>query len=589
MPIRDGIRYEIAADNDEFLRAVDEAKRANAKAASDMARDYEQMSAKAGASTAKFFASFANALPGIPGLVGRITSSFQGLVSQVTGLSEQAEAIAPRLGEDLEGRVSSLTQTFEELRGSVTAAFFGTISSFESTPLGQAVTSASQRIQELMRFAQGLAEQRLPVGERSDAALAEQLRAARVEAERLVALREQMRSESGPIDRFLGLDASQIAEVNRQLAELQNRAEEIQREQSRRQEDGLVVGHLQVAEIERQIEAMKKQTLELRIQAETFGMAAGEAARYAAQLRAIEAAGGEERFRLVSPDLQRRLVEAQQALAEQRQRVSGLEAGKRGADSWERIKTAMDQEIERLQAQQRTLTMSAEAAAAYNFEQREMLKLQQARIKPTEEMIAKIKDEAAEFGRQTEALKTLQRQMQIIEAYGQAFSRSIEQAFTKWLSGAKQSWKEFFNSLATEIATLTLRSQILQPLFGGGGIQGGGLFGGLLRSLLPGSGGGSDPFRAAGGPVSPDGSYIVGERGPELFRPRTAGTIVPNHAIRGGGATTINMRVDLTGANGDETIRRISAQAAITAARAAVAQANEGFAARSRQLQMLEA
>jgi hypothetical protein len=37
--------------------------------------------------------------------------------------------------------------------------------------------------------------------------------------------------------------------------------------------------------------------------------------------------------------------------------------------------------------------------------------------------------------------------------------------------------------------------------------------------------------RATGGPVSADAPYLVGERGPELFVPSTAGRIVPNNAM----------------------------------------------------------
>ena len=47
-------------------------------------------------------------------------------------------------------------------------------------------------------------------------------------------------------------------------------------------------------------------------------------------------------------------------------------------------------------------------------------------------------------------------------------------------------------------------------------------------------------FRAAGGPVSAGGSYIVGERGPELFTPGTSGNITPNHAM-GGANITVNV------------------------------------------------
>lgn len=49
---------------------------------------------------------------------------------------------------------------------------------------------------------------------------------------------------------------------------------------------------------------------------------------------------------------------------------------------------------------------------------------------------------------------------------------------------------------------------------------------------------------AAGGPVWPTGSYLVGEVGPELFVPRTAGTIVPNNQL-GGGSAPVNVAVYL--------------------------------------------
>jgi len=40
--------------------------------------------------------------------------------------------------------------------------------------------------------------------------------------------------------------------------------------------------------------------------------------------------------------------------------------------------------------------------------------------------------------------------------------------------------------------------------------------------------------RAKGGPVWPDGAFIVGEKGPELFMPDTAGTIIPNGGLPSG-------------------------------------------------------
>ena len=47
-----------------------------------------------------------------------------------------------------------------------------------------------------------------------------------------------------------------------------------------------------------------------------------------------------------------------------------------------------------------------------------------------------------------------------------------------------------------------------------------------------------NPNRADGGPVEGGKIGLVGERGPELFVPRTAGTIIPNHALGNMGSTT---------------------------------------------------
>jgi hypothetical protein len=56
--------------------------------------------------------------------------------------------------------------------------------------------------------------------------------------------------------------------------------------------------------------------------------------------------------------------------------------------------------------------------------------------------------------------------------------------------------------------------------------------------------------RATGGPVSSGTSYVVGQRGPELFVPNTSGTIIPNGGGGGGGSTinlTVNGAIDAEG------------------------------------------
>ena len=70
----------------------------------------------------------------------------------------------------------------------------------------------------------------------------------------------------------------------------------------------------------------------------------------------------------------------------------------------------------------------------------------------------------------------------------------------------------------------------------------------FLRAI-PGIGG----FFANGGVTKPNKSYIVGERGPELFTPGVTGRVTPNHEM-GGGSTSVVVNVDASGSNveGDE-------------------------------------
>ncbi len=89
------------------------------------------------------------------------------------------------------------------------------------------------------------------------------------------------------------------------------------------------------------------------------------------------------------------------------------------------------------------------------------------------------------------------------------------------------------------------------------------VFGQIQRSLiqfgvssflggLPGDIGKFFQNRAEGGPVNKGRSYIVGERGPEMFTPGSSGMITPNHAL--GGFTNVVVNVDASGSSvqGDE-------------------------------------
>ena len=69
----------------------------------------------------------------------------------------------------------------------------------------------------------------------------------------------------------------------------------------------------------------------------------------------------------------------------------------------------------------------------------------------------------------------------------------------------------------------------------------------FLGSIFPGF-----ANRAEGGPVKAAGSYIVGERGPEMFSPGVSGTITPNHAMAGTTSVVVNVDASGSSVEGDE-------------------------------------
>ena len=102
-----------------------------------------------------------------------------------------------------------------------------------------------------------------------------------------------------------------------------------------------------------------------------------------------------------------------------------------------------------------------------------------------------------------------------------------------------QSMTKMFNEIGKQIGAMIVKALLLAavfamfPGFGGGKLFGGATkFKGILGNLMGGAfaDGGSPPV----GKMS-----LVGERGPELFVPGSSGTIIPNHALGGGGGAAI--------------------------------------------------
>jgi lambda family phage tail tape measure protein len=144
------------------------------------------------------------------------------------------------------------------------------------------------------------------------------------------------------------------------------------------------------------------------------------------------------------------------------------------------------------------------------------------------------------------------------EVGGRAFNSvmgNMESALDNFVDTGKLSFSDLANSIIKDLIKIELKAQATQLMGGlmGGGGGGGGLMG-MVSGLFSGGGGGGGMMGmigsigsmfgfADGGTPPTNVPSIVGERGPELFVPKTAGTVIPNNQLAsalGGGGQTVN-------------------------------------------------
>ena len=116
-------------------------------------------------------------------------------------------------------------------------------------------------------------------------------------------------------------------------------------------------------------------------------------------------------------------------------------------------------------------------------------------------------------------------------------ARSIEQAFDR----AGESLAASLTRAAAdgEITLAELARAVLAAANSAVGTLMSGTGGGLGEALASAVGGLFSGSRADGGPVMPGGAYLVGERGPEVFRPAQAGVV----GVEGPGMV-LNLKVE---------------------------------------------
>ena len=125
-------------------------------------------------------------------------------------------------------------------------------------------------------------------------------------------------------------------------------------------------------------------------------------------------------------------------------------------------------------------------------------------------------------------------------AVGEEIEGSIKNNLRDAITGAK-TFGEAMTNVLNRIRDKIIDAQIDKLIGGFGEAFGKGASGGEKKGLGGFLGGLLGGLFAEGGRPPVGKASIVGERGPELFVPKVAGTIVPNNAIGGGGDSVTNV------------------------------------------------
>lgn len=167
-----------------------------------------------------------------------------------------------------------------------------------------------------------------------------------------------------------------------------------------------------------------------------------------------------------------------------------------------------------------------------------------------------------------------------------AFKR-MEDGIVSFAMTGKFNFGDFAQSVIADLIRIQARSA-LSGIFGQlGNLLGGGdsTFNGATNGVSGAFGGSGltgiflDGAKASGGPVMAGNTYLVGEKGPELFVPPASGNIVPNSALgdagaAGGGDVTIIQHITVDSRSDQASIM----QAMVRAKDAAVAEVKANFA-----------
>jgi lambda family phage tail tape measure protein len=143
---------------------------------------------------------------------------------------------------------------------------------------------------------------------------------------------------------------------------------------------------------------------------------------------------------------------------------------------------------------------------------------------------ARLIENQMKLGEAREAVLQLSDRLQTLRSINQSVFSNMGSAIDNFVRTGKFAFKDFARSVIQDIISIQLRAQATKLLgmamgsFGGfGGSSGPMQLGGEMQYIGPAFANGGSP------PVGVPS--LVGEKGPELFVPRQAGTIIPNHQL----------------------------------------------------------
>lgn len=361
-----------------------------------------------------------------------------------------------------------------------------------------------------IEFAQKTAQIKADVDAREHLSAAQRIReidartaAARADADAKIAeIRKQQERElasiqSGYMDQIngmLGIEKSELQKINELIAQQPERYAEVAQ---------------RLREMAAQQDVVIANTRKIRLEQELVNNAY-EAGRsfVGIQLEATKNA----QLRLAPTQLERDLIEEQFRLTEQiessRKSILGYQEAMLAYQTEESDRTAQQiRQIEEYEARLKSTTAVLEAQS----------KMRQENIRRDYEA-----NREFNLGWKNAMDKYVEDSRNAADQARNIFStvtRGMEDLIVNFVKTGKLSLKDFANSIIETFVRIQAQRLI-------GGIFGGSSGAGSIFSALIGP-----PGRALGGPVAANSPYMVGERGPELFIPATAGRIMPNNQL----------------------------------------------------------